>query len=68
MKRCDKALRKAYRKGRKDGFDHGFNVAKMIYNEVAADLKREIEQLNSELILGEEDTDGKAKDTDNQSD
>lgn len=68
MKRCDKALRKAYRKGRKDGFDHGFNTAKMIYNEIATDLKREIEQLNSELILGEEDTDGEAEDTDNQSD
>ena len=68
MKRCDKALRKAYRKGRKDGFDHGFNVAKMIYNEVATDLKREIEQLNSEIILGEEDDDGEAEDTDNQSD
>lgn len=68
MKRCDKALRKAYRKGRKDGFDHGFNVAKMIYNEIAVDLKRELEQLNSELILGEEDTDGEAEDTDTQPD
>lgn len=68
MKRCDKALRKAYRKGRKDGFDHGFNVAKMIYNEIAVDLKRELEQLNSELILGEEDTDGEAEDTDTGAD
>ena len=57
VKRCDKALRKAYRKGREDGFDHGFNVAKMIYNEIAVDLKRELEQLNSELILGEEEED-----------
>lgn len=75
MKRCDKALRKAYRKGRKDGFDHGFNVAKMIFSEIEADLiiennkkvddlKKEIEALNSELILGEEDTDGEAEDTD----
>lgn len=68
MKRCDKALRKAYRKGRKDGFDHGFEVAKMIYNEIAADLKREIEQLNSELILGEEDNDGEAEESSHESD
>ena len=54
--------KKAYRKGRKDGFDHGFNTAKMIFAEVAADavrkaveLKRQIEELNSELILGEEE-------------
>lgn len=56
-KKLQKALRRAYRKGRKDGFDHGFNTAMMIYNEVAADLKREIEELNSEIILGEEDED-----------
>ena len=52
-KKCEKALSRA----RKKGFDHGFEVAKMIYNEIATDLKREIEQLNSELILGEEEKD-----------
>jgi len=56
-KKCEKALRRAYRKGRKDGFDHGFNTAMMIYTEIAADLKREIEELNSELILGQEEED-----------
>lgn len=63
MKRCDKALRKAYRKGRKDGFDHGFNTAKMIFAEAAAmmiedvkmEYRREIEALNSELILATEE-------------
>ena len=58
MKKCDKALRKAYRKGRKDGFDHGFSVAEMIYNEVVAELKQTIEELNSEIILGEGEEDG----------
>ena len=62
-KRCDKAIRRAYRKGRKDGFDHGFNLANMIHLAVTAELIRqhqqEIEQLNSELILGEqEENDG----------
>ena len=57
-KNCEKQLRKAYRKGRKDGFDHGFSVAEMIYNEVVADLREQIEELNSEIILGEEDDDG----------
>lgn len=56
-KRCDKALRRAYRKGRKEGFDHGFNTAKMIYNAIAVDLKRQIEELNTELIMGEEQED-----------
>lgn len=50
-----KALRKAYRRGRKDGFDHGFNTAKMIYEQIAVEQQRAIEQLNSELILGEEE-------------
>ena len=52
-----KALRKAYRRGRKDGFDHGFNTAKMIYEAIAVEQQRAIEQLNSELILGEEEED-----------
>lgn len=50
-----RAIRKAYRKGRKEGFDHGFEVAKMIFTETAAELKRQIENLNSEIILGEEE-------------
>lgn len=49
-----KKAEKAYRKGRKEGFDKGFNTAKMIYNDIAVDLKRQIEALNSEIILGEE--------------
>lgn len=61
MKRCDKALRKAYRKGRKEGFDHGFNTAKMIFADIVASLiekhQRELEALNSELILGTEEED-----------
>lgn len=65
MKRCDKALRKAYRKGRKEGFDHGFNTARMVYEEMAVQQQREIERLNSEIILGEEGNDGEEEDTDN---
>lgn len=64
MKKCEKALRKAYRKGRKDGFDKGFNTARMIFEAVTADaiqkaidLKQEVEELNSELILGTEEDD-----------
>ena len=54
-KRIKKKLKKAYLKGRKEGFDHGFNTAKMIYGDIATDLKRQIEELNSEIILGEEE-------------
>ena len=50
-----KALRRAYRKGRKEGFDKGFNTAKMVFEEIAVAQQREIEKLNSELILGEEE-------------
>lgn len=58
-KKCDKALRRAYRKGRKDGFDHGLSVAQMIYNEIVVSLKRELEKMNSDFILGEqEENDG----------
>ena len=56
-KKCDKAIRRAYRKGREKGFDHGVNVAKMIYTEIVVALKQELERLNSELILGEEESD-----------
>jgi len=52
-----RAIRKAYRKGRKEGFDRGFNTARMIFQEVAVNQQREIEKLNSELILGEEEDD-----------
>ena len=52
-----RAIRKAYRKGRKEGFDHGFNTARMIFQEVAVNQQREIEALNSELILGQEEDD-----------
>lgn len=64
-KKCDKAIRRAYRKGRREGFDHGFNTAKMIFSEIATDLKRQLEELNSELILGEEESDdgGDAEET-----
>ena len=53
-KKSKKKEKKAYLKGRKDGFDHGFNTAKMILSHIAVDLKRQVEQLNSEIILGEE--------------
>ena len=52
-----KALRRAYHKGRKEGFDKGFAVAKMIFEEIAVAQQIEIEKLNSELILGEEEED-----------
>ena len=64
-KKCKKAVRKAYHKGREKGFDHGFNVAKMLYNEIAVDLKRQIEELNSEIIVKiseEEDEDNGSDD------
>ena len=50
-----KAIKRAYRKGRKEGFDHGVNVAKMLYEMLVVDLRRQLEALNSELILGEEE-------------
>ena len=50
-----KKKKKAYLKGRKDGFDHGFNVAKMIFAAIVADLLRQKEELNNEIILGEEE-------------
>jgi len=58
-KNCEKALRRA----RKKGFDQGFKMAKGIFADVAAAMiadlieqhQREIEALNSELILGQEE-------------
>lgn len=71
-KKCEKALRHA----RQKGFDQGFNMAKAVFSEVAAAMiadliekhQREIEALNSELILGqdeegEEDEDEQRLDT-----
>ena len=55
MKKAKKREKKAYHKGRKEGFDKGFNTAKMIFEEIAIAQQREIEKLNSELILGEEE-------------
>lgn len=52
-----KRIKKAYLKGREEGFDKGFSVAKMVYEQIAVDLRLQIEELNSELILGEEDGD-----------
>lgn len=54
-KKCDKAIRRAYRKGRKQGFDKGFNLAQTIYAAMVADLIRTIEELNTEIIMNEED-------------
>lgn len=54
-KKLEKLLRKEYQRGRREGFDRGFSVAQMIYNDIATDLKEQIEELNSEIILGEED-------------
>ena len=39
MGKLKKEIRKAYRKGRKEGFDRGFITAKMIYEDIATDLK-----------------------------
>ena len=52
-----KLLQECYLKGRKEGFDHGFNVAKMVYTDVANDLKRQVEELNSEIIFGKQEED-----------
>jgi len=57
MKKVKKEIRKAYLKGREEGFDKGFHTAKMIFEEIAIAQKIEIEKLNSELILGEEEED-----------
>lgn len=54
-KKVKRKIERAFYKGRKEGFDKGFNTAKMIYNDIAVDLKRQIEELNSEIILGDED-------------
>ena len=55
MAKEKKKIRKAYYQGREEGFDKGLAVAKMIYADAVADLVREVERLNSEIILGEDD-------------
>ena len=55
MAKNKKKIKKAYHRGREEGFDHGLNVAKMVYAEEVANLVREIERLNSEIILGDDD-------------
>lgn len=55
MAKAKKKTKKAYHRGREEGFDRGLSVAKMIYNDVVVELKIEIEKLNSEIILGDED-------------
>ncbi len=54
MKKTKKKIKKAYSRGRKEGFDRGLKVAQMLYNDIAVELKLEIEKLNSEIILGDE--------------
>lgn len=54
-KRNKKAIKKAYRRGRKAGYDHGFRLARWIYAEIAASYKAEIERLNTEIIMGKEE-------------
>lgn len=55
MAKTKKKIKKAYYRGREEGFDKGLQVAKMIYADAVADLVREVERLNSEIILGDED-------------
>lgn len=55
MKKCEKALRHA----RQKGFDEGFKLAKVVFAEIMANLieehRREIEELNTQIIMGDED-------------
>lgn len=53
----NKKKKKAYLKGREEGFDKGFSVAKMVYEQIAVYLRLQIEELNSQIILGEEEDD-----------
>lgn len=55
MKKTKKKIKKAYYRGREEGFDRGLHTAKMLYEEIALELKLEIEKLNSEIILGDDD-------------
>lgn len=58
QRKVRKMIRRAYRKGRKDGFDKGLAVAGMLYADIVAEKIREIERLNSEIIMKEEEDDG----------
>lgn len=53
--KCEKALRHA----RQKGFDEGFKLAKAVFAEIVANLieehRREIEELNTQIIMGDED-------------
>ena len=55
MKKCEKALRRA----RQKGFDEGFKLAKAVFAEIVANLieehRKEIEELNTQIIMGDED-------------
>lgn len=57
-KNCEKALRHA----RQKGFDEGFKLAKAVFAEIVANIveehRREIEELNTQIIMGDQD-DGK---------
>lgn len=55
MAKAKKKIKEAYHRGREEGFDKGLQVAKMIYADAVADLVREVERLNSEIILGDDD-------------
>ena len=54
-KNCEKALRHA----RQKGFDEGFKLAKAVFAEIMANLieehRREIEELNTQIIMGDQD-------------
>ena len=61
-------VKKAYHKGRKEGFDRGLNTAKTIYNQIVVDLIRQIEALNTEIVnMCSEDDDGLSE-TDTETD
>ena len=68
MSKLKKAERKAYHKGRKEGFDRGFNTAKMIYNEVVVDLIRQNEALNAEIVNMLSEDDNGISETDTETD
>lgn len=54
-KNCEKALRHA----RQKGFDEGFKLAKAVFAEIVANIveehRREIEELNTQIIMGDQD-------------
>ena len=54
-KNCEKALRHA----RQKGFDEGFKLAKAVFAEIVTNIveehRREIEELNTQIIMGDQD-------------